>query len=78
MPAKNPLSFEKATSSASYREVQVLIGRQLKVDYDVAEPIPDRLAELLKRLARRLDERANPNKFTTRACLVQRILTALH
>lgn len=57
MPGKNLVSFEKAASTASYREIQVLIGRQLKADYDVAEPIPDRLAELLKQLARRLDER---------------------
>ena len=62
MPGKNLVSFEKATSSASYCEIQVLIGRQLKVDYDVAEPIPDRLAELLKRLARRLDERESESE----------------
>jgi hypothetical protein len=56
MPGKNLVSFEKAASTASYAEIQVLIGRQLNAGYDVAEPIPDRLAELLKQLARPLDE----------------------
>jgi hypothetical protein len=39
---------EKVTSA---REVQRLIGEQLKAQYDVAEPTPHRLAELLKQLA---------------------------
>jgi Anti-sigma factor NepR len=47
-------SFEKA---ASTREIRGLIGRQLKAHYDLTEPIPDRLAELLKQLAQRSDER---------------------
>jgi Anti-sigma factor NepR len=39
---------EKATSA---REIQRLIGEKLKAQYDLAEPIPDRLVELLKQLA---------------------------
>jgi hypothetical protein len=31
--------------------IQGRIGEQLKAQYDVAEPIPHRLAELLKQLA---------------------------
>ena len=42
------VSLEKA---ASTRETQRLIGEQLKAQYDVAEPTPHRLAELLKQLA---------------------------
>jgi Anti-sigma factor NepR len=38
-------------------EVQRLIGEKLKAQYDLGEPIPDRLVELLKQLAQRVDER---------------------
>lgn len=54
MPGRNIVSFENAASS---REIRGLIGRQLKAHYDLAEPVPDRLAELLKQLAQRMDER---------------------
>jgi hypothetical protein len=39
---------EKVTSA---REVQRLIGKKSKAQYDLAEPIPDRFVELLKQLA---------------------------
>jgi hypothetical protein len=55
---QNIISFEKA---APTHEIQGLIGQQLKVYYDLAEPIPERLAELLKQLAQRIDERDSEN-----------------
>jgi hypothetical protein len=48
------IQSEKVTSA---REVQRLIGEKLKAQYDLEEPIPDRLVELLKQLAQRVDER---------------------
>jgi hypothetical protein len=49
--------LEKAAATACNREIRGRIGQQLKARYDLAEPIPDRLAELLKQVARQLDER---------------------
>ena len=46
--------------AAPAREIQLLIGEAtLKAQYDLglAEPIPDRLGELLKQLAQPMDER---------------------
>jgi Anti-sigma factor NepR len=48
MPGKRLVQFEKVPHTL---EIQGRIGEQLKARYDVAEPIPDRLAELLKQLA---------------------------
>jgi Anti-sigma factor NepR len=48
MPEKRLVQFEKLPHTL---EIQGRIGEQLKAQYDVAEPIPDRLAELLKQLA---------------------------
>ena len=48
MPGKPLVQFKKASST---REMQSLIGNKLRGVYDLAEPIPDRLAELLKQLA---------------------------
>ena len=73
MPGKNLVSFEKAASTASYAEIQVLIGRQLNAGYDVAEPIPDRLAELLKQLARPLG-RLNVARIADRHSLSSLVL----
>jgi hypothetical protein len=56
---KNIASIEKA---ASAQEIRGLIGQRLKARYDLAEPIPDRLAELLKQLAKRIDERESESK----------------
>jgi hypothetical protein len=56
VPAKNLVSSEKAASLAPSREIRGLIGRQLKANYDVAEPISDRLAEFLKQLQQIIDE----------------------
>jgi len=43
MPGKRLVQFEKVPHTR--------IGEQLKAQYDVEEPIPHRLAELLKQLA---------------------------
>jgi hypothetical protein len=43
--------------SVRRRELREVIGRELKALCDAAEPIPEHLAELLKRLAQRIDER---------------------
>jgi Anti-sigma factor NepR len=54
VPGKHKAQFENA---ASTREIRQVIGQQLKADYDLAERIPDRLAELLEQLAQRMNER---------------------
>ncbi len=54
MSGNRLVQSEKVTSA---REIQRLIGEKLKAQYDVAEPILDRLVELLKQLAQRVDER---------------------
>ena len=54
MSGNRLVQSEKVTSAL---EIQRLIGEKLKAQYDVAEPIPDRLVELLKQLAQRVDER---------------------
>ncbi len=48
MPGKRLVRFEKVPHTL---EIQERIGEQLKAQYDVAEPTPHRLAELLKQLA---------------------------
>jgi hypothetical protein len=48
MPRKRLVQFEKVPYTL---EIQGRIARQLNARYDVAEPTPDRLAELLKQLA---------------------------
>ena len=48
MPGKRLVQFAKVPYTP---EIQGRIGQQLKAQYDVAEPIPDRLAELLEQLA---------------------------
>lgn len=48
MPEKRLVQFAKVPYAP---EIQGHIGQQLKGQYDVAEPIPDRLAELLEQLA---------------------------
>jgi hypothetical protein len=48
MPGKRLVQFEKVPHTL---EIQGRIGEQLKAQYDVAEPIPHRLAELLEQLA---------------------------
>jgi hypothetical protein len=42
---------EKKISIGFLMDWPLCIGQQLKAQYDVAEPIPDRLAELLEQLA---------------------------
>jgi hypothetical protein len=39
------------------RELLEFIGRELKRDIDVAEPIPERLNELIEQLVLRINER---------------------
>ena len=48
MPGKRLVQFEKVPHTL---EIQGRIGEQLKAQYDVEEPIPHRLAELLEQLA---------------------------
>jgi hypothetical protein len=48
MPGKRLVQFEKVPHTL---EIQGRIGEQLTAQYDVAEPIPHRLAELPKQLA---------------------------
>ena len=48
MPGKRLVQFEKVPHTP---EIQGRIGQQLKAQYDVAEPVPDPLGELLKQLA---------------------------
>ena len=48
MPGKRLVQFEKVPHTL---EIQERIGEQLKAQYDIAEPVSDRLAELLKQLA---------------------------
>ena len=55
MTNKNFVAFEKALSVASNREVSGLIGQQLRAHYVLAQPIPDRLAELVKQLEHPID-----------------------
>jgi len=57
VPRRNIVSLEKA---AAARQIRERIGQQLKAQYyDLAEPIPDHLAALLKQLAQRMDEGEN-------------------
>jgi hypothetical protein len=53
MPGKRWIQIEK-TSAA--REAQSLIGQKLSAYYDLPQPMPDRLAALLKQLAQRIDQ----------------------
>ena len=62
MPGKHKVPFENA---ASTREIRGVIGQQLKAHYDLAERIPDRLAELLEQLAQRMGERESETKPPT-------------
>jgi hypothetical protein len=48
MPGKRLVQFAKVPYTP---DIQGRIGQQLKAQYDVAEPIPERLAELLEQLA---------------------------
>jgi hypothetical protein len=45
--------------SVRRRELREFIGREMKAYMSLAEPIPERLADLIKQLAQRLDEREN-------------------
>jgi hypothetical protein len=56
VPIKNIFSFDRATST---HEIRGAIAQQLIARYDLAEPIPDHLAELLKQLAKHMDESEN-------------------
>jgi hypothetical protein len=49
----------QSEKAASAREIHRLIEEKLKAQYDLglAEPIPDRLGELLKQVAQPMDER---------------------
>jgi hypothetical protein len=46
-------------NSAHCRELLGFLARELKAHIDLAEPIPERLAELSKQLVQRINEREN-------------------
>lgn len=56
MTQHQPKSLGLIEKAAYHGEIRRLIGLQLKAQYDSAEPISDRLAELLNQLALREDE----------------------
>jgi hypothetical protein len=45
-------SLVQIGKTSATREAQWLIGQKLSAYYDLAQPMPDRLAKLLKQLAR--------------------------
>jgi hypothetical protein len=49
MRSKN--SLERVSTNASRAEIHRLLGQGLKAYYDPMEPMPDRLAELLKQIS---------------------------
>jgi hypothetical protein len=53
VPGKRLVQIEKISAT---REAQWLIGQKLRAFYDLAQPMPDRLAELLKQLAQRIEK----------------------
>jgi hypothetical protein len=48
--------------SAHCRELLEFLARQLKAHIDLAEPIPERLAELIEQLTQRINERERRSK----------------
>ena len=56
---------DEATSldkSVRRREVREIIGREIKVYIDLAEPIPERLTDLINQLVQRINERENDSR----------------
>jgi hypothetical protein len=53
VPGKRLVQIEKSSAT---REAQWLIGQKLGAYYDLAQPMPDRLVELLRQLAQRIDK----------------------
>jgi hypothetical protein len=53
VPRKRLIEIEKASAA---RETQSLIGQKLSAYYDLAQPMPHHLAELLKQLAQQIDK----------------------
>ena len=47
----------KQQKASEGRELLQSIGRGIKTHIDLAEPIPERLNELIEQLVRRIDER---------------------
>jgi hypothetical protein len=53
MSRKSALSREKA---ACVKEVQAELGRRLREEYSTAHPLPDRLADLLRKIEQSTSE----------------------
>ena len=56
---------DEATSldkSLHSRELLEIVGREIKTHIDLAEPIPDRLKELIEQLVQRINERERQSK----------------
>jgi hypothetical protein len=56
VPARTLVSPKEPSSTVSRREMRELIAHQLKANYDLAEPMPHRLVELLNEFAQRIEE----------------------
>jgi hypothetical protein len=53
--------YLESLQQAPTSEIEALIGQQLKLFYE-PQTTPDRLAELLKQLVKRIDERGSESK----------------
>jgi hypothetical protein len=47
-----PIGLERSASHAILLELQAEIGRRLRAEYDLAQPIPPRLVQLLREFER--------------------------
>jgi hypothetical protein len=50
---RSPTRLAQSEKASAIREAQRVIGQKLRAYYDLAQPIPDHVAELLKQLAQR-------------------------
>jgi hypothetical protein len=57
--------------SSGLSEVQAAIGRYLRAEYDLAQPIPDRLVDLLSKLEQRSGKRGSEGGLSKTAALAR-------
>jgi anti-sigma factor NepR-like protein len=55
----------QSEKASAIREAQRVIGQNLRAYYDLAQPVPDRVAELLKQLAQRKNKSESENNTGT-------------